>query len=78
MTAPVLFSKEHVATLKMGDQFETDGVLPGVSDHKTVWKVTLITGSDLNLFYFLEARYRGVYFGTFTYNKGKLVQEKRP
>lgn len=70
---PVPFSKEHVATLKVGDQFETDGVIPGVAPDKLVWKVVAETRTKG---LFLEARYRGVYFGSFTFAGGKLRQEK--
>lgn len=75
VTALIPFSPEHVALMKVSDVFETDGVLPGVSEHKTVWKVVTLTKYLDSTKFYLEARYRGIYFGSFSFHKGKLTQE---
>jgi hypothetical protein len=69
------FSPEHAVTLKVGDQFETDGVFPGVVGDTTVWKVVTITGNSAQVMFHLEARYCGIYLGSFTFYKGKLEGE---
>jgi len=70
------FSAEHAALMRVGESFETDGVLPGVSADKTIWKVVSMTNKAGSPHFYLEARYCGVYFGTFTFHRGKLAQEK--
>lgn len=66
------FSKEHVASLRVGESFETDGVFPGVSKDKVIWKVTAATEGKKGSKFHLEARYLGVYFGSYAFYDGRL------
>ena len=63
----ISFSKEHADNMHVGETFETDGVFPGVSSDKLVWKVVSARGQGLKIRYFLEARYLNIYFGSFSF-----------
>jgi hypothetical protein len=61
----VLLSKEHLATLKDSDTFETEGVFQGLSDAKVKWFLSNILKEKKEVAYVFEVSYMGIHMGNY-------------